>query len=266
MPITVTGIDRTAPELTLGTLTDKGQYVELPVTADEDCTVTADGKRYQLTKGVPENIILDQNGTFEITAVDAAGNESFQMVSVGSIDNDPPSISFDNSTIYVMEGGAWEVLKAELDKGYTVWDNVTAANELEVSHNGNSDILTQAGQHTVTYTVTDAAGNETTAARFVRVIGKDTVCVSIDGKLILPNSTAVLTPGGHTLTLANSTQPYTVKARRGILSAGQMKYLSGSSLSFDADGSFTVTGTGYYTLLVTTQDRQTIRILLYIEQ
>ena len=33
-----------------------------------------------------------------------------------------------------------------------------------------------------------------------------------------------------------------------------------------ADGKFTVNGTGYYTLLVTTQDRQTIRILLYIEQ
>ena len=46
-----------------------------------------------------------------------------------------------------------------------------------------------------------------------------------------------------------------------------MKYLSGSSLSFDANGRFTtVNGTGYYTLLVTTQDRQTIRILLYIEQ
>ena len=45
-----------------------------------------------------------------------------------------------------------------------------------------------------------------------------------------------------------------------------MKYLSGSSLSFDANSRFTVNGTGYYTLLVTTQDRQTIRILLYIEQ
>ena len=110
------------------------------------------------------------------------------------------------------------------------------------------------------------ADNKTTANRFVRVIGADTVCVSIDGQLILPDSTAVLRPGAHTLTLQNSDQPYSIKARRGILSAGQMKYLSGSSLHFDADGKFTVSSTGYYTLLVTTQDRQTIRVLLYVEQ
>ena len=267
--VVIDGIDNTAPELTLGTLTDKGQYVELPVTADEDCTVTADGTRYQLAKGTPANIILDQNGTFAITAVDAAGNESFQMVSVGSIDNDPPSISFDNSTIYVMEGSVGEALKAELDKGYKVWDNVTEGVPAPtVDHNGDTAVdLKKAGQYVVTYTVTDNAKNVTTAARFVRVIGKDTVCVSIDGKLILPSSTAVLAPGEHTLTLTNNDQPYSIKARRGILSAGQMKYLSGSSLSFDANGRFTtVNGTGYYTLLVTTQDRQTIRILLYIEQ
>ena len=267
--VVIDGIDNTAPELTLGTLTDKGQYVELPVTADEDCTVTADGTRYQLAKGTPANIILDQNGTFAITAVDAAGNESFQMVSVGSIDNDPPSISFDNSTIYVMEGSVGEALKAELDKGYKVWDNVTEGMPAPtVDHNGDTAVdLKKAGQYVVTYTVTDNAKNVTTAARFVRVIGKDTACVSIDGKLILPSSTAVLAPGEHTLTLTNNDQPYSIKARRGILSAGQMKYLSGSSLSFDANGRFTtVNGTGYYTLLVTTQDRQTIRILLYIEQ
>ena len=164
------------------------------------------------------------------------------------------------------EGTTEAELKAELDKGYTVWDNVTAKNDLTVTYDSSAVNLTDAGQYAVTYTVTDAAGNKTTANRFVRVIGANTVCVSIDGKLILPDSTAVLRPGEHTLTLQNSDQPYSIKARRGILSAGQMKYLSGSSLHFDADGKFTVSSTGYYTLLVTTQDRQTIRVLLYVEQ
>ena len=45
-----------------------------------------------------------------------------------------------------------------------------------------------------------------------------------------------------------------------------MKYLSGSSLSFDANGGFTAAAPGYYTLLVTTQSRQTIRILIYVER
>lgn len=266
VPVTITGIDRTAPTLTVTTV-EENNRVKATVTVNEPCTVTwGENGRHIFGAAGSHEITFTQNGTFAITAVDAAGNESFKMVTVGSIDNDPPSISFDNGTIYVTEGTTAAELKAELDKGYTVWDNVTAANELTVTYDSSTVVLTAAGQYAVTYTVLDKARNQTTASRFVRVIGADTVCVSIDGQLILPDSTAVLRPGEHTLTLQNSAQPYSIKARRGILSAGQMKYLSGSSLHFDADGKFTVSSTGYYTLLVTTQDRQTIRVLLYVEQ
>ena len=265
VPVTITGIDRTAPELTVTTVEESNQ-VKATITVNESCKVSANGNEYAMTANTPQTVTFTQNGTFAITATDAAGNESFKTVRVGSIDNDPPSISFDSGTIYVTEGTTEAELKAELDKGYTVWDNVTAKNDLTVTYDSSAVNLTAAEQYAVTYTVTDAAGNQTTANRFVRVIGANTVCVSIDGKLILPDSTAVLRPGAHTLTLQNSDQPYSIKARRGILSAGQMKYLSGSSLHFDADGKFTVSSTGYYTLLVTTQDRQTIRVLLYVEQ
>lgn len=266
VPVTIAGIDRAAPELTVTTV-EENNRVKATVTVNEPCTVTwGETGRHIFGAAGSHEITFTQNGTFAITAVDAAGNESFKMVTVGSIDNDPPSISFDNGTIYVTEGTAEKALKAALDKGYTVWDNVAAANELTVTYDSSTVVLTAAGQYAVTYTVLDKAGNQTTASRFVRVIGADTVCVSIDGQLILPDSTAVLRPGEHTLTLQNSAQPYSIKARRGILSAGQMKYLSGSSLHFDADGKFTVSSTGYYTLLVTTQDRQTIRVLLYVEQ
>lgn len=268
VPVTIAGIDRAAPELTVTTV-EENNRVKATVTVNEPCTVTwGETGNHIFGAAGSHEITFTQNGTFAITAVDAAGNESFKMVTVGSIDNDPPSISFDNGTIYVTEGTTAAELKAELDKGYTVWDknDVTPANKLTVNYDSSTVVLTAAGQYAVTYTVLDKAGNQTTASRFVRVIGADTVCVSIDGQLILPDSTAVLRPGEHTLTLQNSAQPYSIKARRGILSAGQMKYLSGSSLHFDADGKFTVSSTGYYTLLVTTQDRQTIRVLLYVEQ
>ena len=268
VPVTITGIDRTAPTLTVTTV-EENNRVKATVTVNEPCTVTwGETGNHIFGAAGSHEITFTQNGTFAITAVDAAGNESFKMVTVGSIDNDPPSISFDNSTIYVTEGTTAAELKAELDKGYTVWDknDVTPADKLTVTYDSSTVVLTAAGQYAVTYTVLDKAGNQTTASRFVRVIGADTVCVSIDGQLILPDSTAVLRPGEHTLTLQNSAQPYSIKARRGILSAGQMKYLSGSSLHFDANGKFTVSSTGYYTLLVTTQDRQTIRVLLYVEQ
>ena len=267
VPVTIAGIDRTAPELTVATV-EKNNQVKATITVNESCKVSANGNEYAMTANTPQTVTFTQNGTFAITATDAVGNESFKMVRVGSIDNDPPSISFDTGTIYVTEGATKAELMAELDKGYTVWDNVTKGVPAPtVTHNGDTIVnRSKAEQYVVTYTVTDAAGNKTTANRFVRVIGANTVCVNIDGKLILPDSTAVLRPGAHTLTLQNSDQPYSIKARRGILSAGQMKYLSGSSLHFDADGKFTVSSTGYYTLLVTTQDRQTIRVLLYVEQ
>lgn len=267
VPVTITGIDRTAPELTVTTVEESNQ-VKATITVNESCKVSANGNEYAMNANTSQTVTFSKNGTFAITATDAAGNESFKTVRVGSIDNDPPSISFDNGTIYVTEGTTEAELEAELDKGYKVWDknDVTPADKLTVNYDSSTVDLAKANQYVVTYTVTDAAGNKTTANRFVRVIGANTVCVSIDGKLILPDSTAVLRPGEHTLALQNSVQPYSIKARRGILSAGQMKYLSGSSLHFDADGKFTVSSTGYYTLLVTTQDRQTIRVLLYVEQ
>ncbi len=264
-PVTITGIDRSAPELMLGEQQDKGQYVELPVTANENCTVTADGTVYSLTKDVAQNIIFDRNGTFAVTATDAAGNESFEIVTVGSIDDIPPVISFTSGTIYVKAGITDAELIKELKNGFTAQDNIDKDPTVIVDTTNVK--LDTAGQYTVTYTVSDKAGNKTTATRIVRVIGANTVCLNIDGKLVMPDSTAVLSPGTHTLTLENNgTESYSIKARAGVLSAGQMKYLSGSSLSFDASGNFSVTTPGYYTLLVTTQSRQTIRILLYVER
>ena len=53
-----------------------------------------------------------------------------------------------------------------------------------------------------------------------------------------------------------------------MISLASQYDISDSILSnyFHENGRFSVTAAGYYTLLVTTQSRQTIRILLYVEQ
>ena len=266
--VTIAGIDRTAPVLTLGEPTISGKTATVEVTVNEPCTVTwGESGTYTFDAAGSHTITFTQNGTFAVTATDAAGNESFRMVTVGSIDDIAPTITFTSGTVYVKAGITAAELDAELAKGYEVRDNVTPQDALMVRIDASAVALAAAGQYTVTYTVEDAAGNEAKATRIVRVIGADTVCLNIDGGLVMPDSTAVLRRGRHRLTLENNgTEPFTVKARAGILSAGQMKYLSGSSLTFDADGYFNVTTPGYYTLLVTTQSRQTIRILLYVER
>lgn len=267
VPVTIDGIDRTAPALTLSDRTEDGSRVTVKATVDEPCTITwGNGNEYTFTTEREHTISFTDNGAFSVVAVDAAGNETSRTVVVSSIDKLPPSISFDRSTVYLLAGSTAAELTAALDGGYTAWDNVAAEGWPAVSYDAGAVDLTADGLYTVVYTVTDAAGNAATANRLVRVIGAETACVRVDGELILPGSTAVLRAGAHNMTLENCAETYTVKARKGILSEGQMKYLSGSSLSFDAQGGFTVTGTGYYTLLVTTQSRQTVRILLYVEQ
>lgn len=265
----LTDIDRTAPVITLGEVQHgAGGTATVEIKVNEACTVTVAGQSYDLDANAPQTVTFTSNGSFLVTAVDLAGNESTDAVVVGIVDMIAPSISFVNNTIFLMQDSSTAELNAELNKGYTLWDNASKVDKLTVTiSNGETPVnLSASGVYTVVYTIKDEAGNTSTANRFVQVVGKNTVCVEIDGKLVMPGSMTVITPGEeHTFRLRNCNEPYTIKARYGNLAIGQMKYLTESSLSFDADGRFTVDSNGYYTLLVTTQSRQTIRILLYAE-
>ena len=262
--VDITGIAREAPELSVSEVSDNGS---VEVTVNEPCDLTwGTSGSETFTAAGTRTIQFTQNGTYVLAATDEAGNSSIKTVRVGNIDTIPPRISFTNSTIYLMQNRTAAELTAELEKGCTVSDNVSRSSEIDVQYDTSEVKLDTAGQYTVTYIVTDKAGNVTQATRLVRIIGADTVCLAMDGELVMPDSTAVVRPGTHTLTVQNSTGSYSIKARKGILSIGQLKYMNGSSLSFDENGRFTVTDTGYYTVLVTTQSRDTIRILLYVEQ
>lgn len=268
--VTITGVDSVAPKITLGQqIKNADNTVSVEVTVDEACTIAWGTERHTFAAEGSHTITFTDNGSHLITATDLAGNQSDAVVVIANIDKILPTITFTGNTIYLMQNSSRTDLDTALNNGYTVSDNVTAADKLIAGMVIDStDVkLDTAGSYKVTYTVTDEAGNSITVNRFVQVIGADTVCVLIDGNFVLPGGTAVVKAGEeHTLSLANCDEPYTVKARQGILTTGQMKYMSGSSLSFDENGAFTVNSTGYYTLLVTTQSRQTILVRLYIER
>ena len=264
--VTISGIDRTEPNITLGELSGGGQSASIPVTVDKDCTVSVDGKELVFKAGMEQTVSFSDNGSYAIVATDAAGNKSERVVTVGNIDRIVPSIVFTTGTIYVLQNGDADEYNNQLGSGYTIGDNKTAVENLTVNWDASAVKLDTAGMYTVVYTVTDEAGNVNQANRFVQVIGEDTVCICIDGVLVMPDSTAVIKPGTHTLTLKNGNEPYKIKARKGIRTSGQMKYLMGSSLSFDENGKFEVSKEGYYTVQVTTQSRKVIRIKLYVEQ
>lgn len=264
VPVEITGIDRKTPVLTVADRQDSGQQTTINVAADEDCTLTYGATSLSLTAGINQTITFTDNGTYILTATDLAGNKTERAVVVGNIDKIMPRISFIPSTVYILQGSEDTALDALLNAGYTVWDDKSTQAEITVGIDKTSVTLDTAGIYTVTYTVTDKAGNALLANRFVQVVGEDTVCVKIDGNLILPGETAVIEPGAHTLSLTNCDEPFSVKAKMGINGEGQMKYSAASSITFAEDGSFTVTGKSYYTLLVTTQSRKTVRILLCV--
>lgn len=264
VPVEITGIDRTAPVLTVVDRQDSGQKTTVTVVADEGCTLTYGTASEDLVANGEKEIEFTDNGTYILTATDLAGNKTERAIVVGNIDKIAPRISFIPSTIYILQGSEAEALDALLNAGYTVSDDKSAAEEITVAVDKTLVTLDTAGIYTVAYTVTDKAGNSITADRFVQVIGENTVCVKIDDSVILPGETAVIKPGAHTLSLTNCDEPFSVKAKMGINGEGQMKYSAASSITFAEDGSFTVTGKSYYTLLVTTQSRKTVRILLCV--
>lgn len=278
--VSVTGIDRDAPTLTLrypednpNLLRPTSDPVSLYVTADEDCTLTVGENTYALTKKVEKELSFTENGTFILRAVDKAGNESECTVTIHCIDRGLPSLRFDTNFVYLAEGADASELTALLEKGYTAWDNVVADGYPIVRFDETSVDLNAAGSYEVLYTATDAAGNVLETTRFVNVVGKNTLCVYVNGKLILPEGTAVIRKGENTLAVQNlqnilpgEYEPHTVKIRKGIFSLGQMKRLSGGKVAVEPDGSFTVTESGFYTVLVTTQSKRTVRITLYLEK
>lgn len=264
VPVEISGIDRTAPELTISDRVDTGHTASVNATVNESCTLTYRNTSVDLNPGETHGITFNDNGTYELIATDRAGNESKRTIVVGHIDKILPSVSFNPNTVHILQNDTQTALDDLLNSGYTAWDDKTPSNELVIDIDKSEVKLDTAGIYKVLYTISDNAGNALKAERFVQVIGEDTVCVMIDGKLILPGETAVIAPGAHNMSLKNCAEPFSVKSKLGINGAGQMKYLSKSSLSFDENGDFTVIGKGYYTLLVTTQSRQTIRILLCV--
>lgn len=264
VPVVINTLDRTAPVLNVDNRQESGQSTSIDVTVNEVCTLSYGTVSVNFAAGEKKTITFTDNGTYILTATDNAGNKSEKAVVVGNIDKIMPQINFAPTTVYILQNSEDAALDSLLDSGYTAWDDKSSASEITVAIDKTEVKLDTAGVYNVKYTVTDKAGNALLAERFVQVVGEDTVCVKIDDQIVLPGETAAIDPGAHKLSLTNCDEPFTVKAKMGINWEGQMKYSAASSIAFAEDGSFTVNGKTYYTLLVTTQSRKTIRILLCV--
>ena len=170
---TVSVEDQDAPVMTLlGTssvvVRQGTEYVEAGATAvdsnDGELTVVIDGS-------VKANIV----GEYVLTyyAVDAAGNVASLTRTVSVIDMDAPVINLLGEQYIVIKQGSEYV-----DAGATATDNNDGTTDVLVSVGVNANVV---GDYVVTYTATDAAGNEAIAYRYVSVVDQDAPVITLLG-------------------------------------------------------------------------------------
>lgn len=217
-------LDNDAPIITINgeinvTIKKGETYTDLGATAvdniDGDVEVTVTGT-------VNPNIL----GAYIITymAKDKVGNISTAERTVNVIDNEAPVITIlgDNpTTIFVNQ--------PYIDAGATAIDDVDGdvTNRIIITGTVNPSI---AGTYTITYTVSDEAGNIATATRTVHVVDNEAPTVTFE------------TNGNSTYAKSYSTKVTVTDVHSGV-ETSSLKYLWNTSTSTPSEATFTSTFT-----------------------
>jgi PKD repeat protein len=137
---------------------------------------------------VVSNVNTSATGIYQITydVTDSSGNKADQVTRLVWVS---PDATAPVITLYAGSTLTWPVNTAFVDPGFTATDNIDGNVTTNVQVTGSVDVNHPA-DFTITYTVTDAAGNSGTATRLVQV--RDTIApvITLNG-----NSTMVMTVG-----------------------------------------------------------------------
>ena len=162
---TVNVVDTTAPVITLeGT---NPMTVELGGTYSEPGAESNGGETVTITGSVDTDTLGSYTITY--TATDANGNEGTATRTVNVVDTTAPVITLEGTNPMTVElGGTYSEPGAESNGGETV----------TITGSVDTDTL---GSYTITYTATDANGNEGTATRTVNVVDTTAPVITLEG-------------------------------------------------------------------------------------
>ena len=150
--------DRTAPVITLAgdnpLTVEKGTEVQEPgYTAIDDCDGDITG----------QVVVTQGDGVIDYTATDAHGNTATAQRTLEYVDTTPPEITLSGNAEMTIQSG-----DSFTDPGYTAQDAGDGDVTASVTTDGAVDPGTP-GDYTITYSVTDSAGNTGTVQRLVHV-------------------------------------------------------------------------------------------------
>lgn len=238
-------------------------------------------------------ISSEQDGTYAYTRTfsadgstfvglsDLLGNASRVPITVRGLDNKAPELTLAHDIVTIVRNKADFDFRKDLG-GFTVSDNVSAAENIEVSI---SDLdLTATGTKTVIYTATDQVGNQTKVEQKVVVVDDAGMLVFANGTLISANSGETALFGTNELTfdirrhnlmevdgqeLVNQWGSYDVLYYSGLYREGQMKLIA-TKLTYEEllKGEFKIKfpKAGWYTIVVRNQERERVYATFFISK
>ena len=163
---TVNVIDQTAPTITI--LGDNPVTIEVGSSYTDAGATAMDNYDNDVTNGITVSSTVDDNtvGSYTVTYTvsDASGNQATAVRTVIVEDSTPPSI-----TLTGLNPVSVEVGNSYTDAGATATDAYDGDLTSSITVSDNVDTNT-VGTYTVTYTVSDAAGNQATKTRTVNVV------------------------------------------------------------------------------------------------
>lgn len=281
--ITVDSIDETLPDVYAAGIPQ--EYVspdncKIKVTMSEKGTITFQGKEYSVNAPVDADgdgklvgdeldwitLPINANGSYQVLARDEAGLTSIKKLEVKMVDDTAPYIEFYKSSITVSSGAAIDELKELLlDKsGYSLWDNLDDNPKITFENMLTEENLTNQGIHEVTYVVTDSVGNKRKATRYVKVISSANLVLKANGELMVPCDSTILSDNNVEIVLEKSRrmgESFKIYYKNGIRKAGSLK-----NAAVSKDGKLTNLESGFYTLYIVTQNKETYLTYLYINK
>ncbi len=211
------------------------------------------------------------NGSTRTVLSDLLGRTVVSSIQVDGLDNSAPEIKLKHPVTAVVRGQKDFDPLRDLG-GYTVSDNVSAADKLKVTLSKVD--LTRTGKQTVTYTVTDQVGNTANTTQEVVVMNDSGLLITGNGQVLSSSLAETVLFDTNRITfsvlgydkmnvsgneLVNEQATYTLLYHSGLYREGQMKYIAEEiPLKELTANQYQVVfpKTGWYTIIIRTQERE----------